>query len=421
MSLFEQILRSAQLPSARALLNALPPIDPVLQKHGLRYNIYRKLLYDPFVFGCVETRRCALESFITQLDRNAPSRSIKVAEAVLNHINLTHFASQCFDAVLFGFSVLEITWQQQSSLILPVKVEAKPQEFFSFSNSGDFQIILDNQPISAEQFPYKFILVQHRPSFLNPYGDALLSRTFWPVTLKRAAQRFWALFIEKYGIPFLLIHHPPNLQDQEVEEIVQKAASTVQDAIVAVPEGSRIEIIESQKTSSSQIFADFKQECDAEIAITILGHTGAARSTPGRLGSEHAALEVKQDRTYADARIVQNALNTLLRFTAELNNTQPVRASLVPPKEIDTIALSERDARLSQMIQFTASYFQKTYKLDPEDFTIAGEPQQFAAEPPDILHTEAETITINGEFLARDLAAKLESAYWDAYNSDPAQ
>ena len=45
----------------------------------------------------------------------------------------------------------------------------------------------------------KFILIQNRPSYANPYGSKLFYKLYWPVTFKRNGLRWWTQFIEKSG------------------------------------------------------------------------------------------------------------------------------------------------------------------------------------------------------------------------------
>ncbi len=50
----------------------------------------------------------------------------------------------------------------------------------------------------------KFIIFQNNATYENPYGDAVLSKCYAPVKLKKGGMELWVRYIEKYSIPYLI-------------------------------------------------------------------------------------------------------------------------------------------------------------------------------------------------------------------------
>ena len=62
-----------------------------------------------------------------------------------------------------------------------------------------------------------------------------------------------------------------------------------------------------RKAASFQTFSELKNWCDDEATEVVLGHTSGTKGTPGKLGGEDMANEVKHEIVESDARVQDEA------------------------------------------------------------------------------------------------------------------
>ncbi len=173
-----------------SLWNLLPNPDVVLKKSGKTLADYRELLYDPHTSACEQSRKSgtlALEWTLQadESDRNAAQMQARVHEC-LERLNLYNVIEQMLDAPFFGMQPLEVLWDVQDGLVLPSAVVGKPPEWFAFDAQNVLRLkTRDNFLEGIELPPYRFLVVQHRPTYINPYGVAVLARVWWAQFFKR--------------------------------------------------------------------------------------------------------------------------------------------------------------------------------------------------------------------------------------------
>src|SRR5690606_35806570 len=100
----------------------------------------------------------------------------------------------------------------------------------------------------------------------------VLSRCFWPVSFKRGGMRMFAVFLEKYGMPFVFGKLPRGAKPEDHDDLLAKLSNMVQDAVATGPDDSSIDIIESKATNPGDLHEKFLQRCDNAITKAILGN-----------------------------------------------------------------------------------------------------------------------------------------------------
>ncbi|EKD68586.1 MAG: hypothetical protein ACD_47C00537G0001, partial [uncultured bacterium] len=117
----------------------------------------------------------------------------------------------------------------------------KPPEWFYFSQQNEL-LFRSKANITGEAIPpKKFLLPVHQWSYNNPYGMALLSSCFWPVTFKKGGLKFWVMFTEKYGMPFIIAKQPRGIGEDETTKILEMLDNMVQDAIAVIPDDTTLD------------------------------------------------------------------------------------------------------------------------------------------------------------------------------------
>ena len=116
-----------------ALSNWLPNPDPVLKKLGRDITIYKDLLSDPHVRGCVKNRKAGVLKLNWSIDRErSRSPQAEILEKLFQSFNMTAIISEMLDAAQFGFQPVEVMWAEKNGFLLPVNLIGKPPEWFNF-------------------------------------------------------------------------------------------------------------------------------------------------------------------------------------------------------------------------------------------------------------------------------------------------
>ena len=371
----------------------LPNPDPVLKALGQDIKIYRQLYADAHVGGCIRRRKGSVKALEWGLDKGkAKSRIAAIIEGVFANLPITRILSEMHDAAFYGYQPLEVMWEVKNGLIIPVDIVGKPPEWFCFDPDNQLRMRTKQAPISGELLPErKFLLPRQDPSYDNPYGVADLSRCFWPATFKKGGLKFWVQFTEKYGSPWVVGKHPRSASTKETDELLDSLEAMVQDAVAAIPDDSSITIMEAAgKAGSADVYERLLTFCRAEISIALLGQNQTTESSSNR-ASATAGIEVTKDIRDADAEMIADAMNQLIRWICDINFGDVDRPtfSMWEQEEVDKVK-AERDKLLKDAgANFTQSYFVRAYGLEQSDVA------ELPSAPNDQATNFAEADTMN--------------------------
>ena len=245
----------------------------------------------------------------------------------------------------------ECLWAIDDGKVVIDKIKVRKQRRFGFNPKMELRLKTTSQPLGEALPDRKFWTFScGADNDDDPYGVGLAHWLYWPVFFKRNDIKFWLMFLEKWGQPTAKGTYPASSQQAERERLLQALAAISTDAGIIVPEGMEIDLIEAARTGT----ADYKELCDrmdAAISKVVIGHTGSSDATPGRLGGEDNAQEVRGDLIKADADLICESFNqTVVRWLTEWNfgpDVAPpeVWRKIEPPEDIDKHA--ERDVKLS--------------------------------------------------------------------------
>ncbi len=352
----------------------LPDPDPVLKKQGKDIRVYKELLCDPHVWACVQSRKAGVLSLEWEIDRGKDkTQQSQFVEDFFKSIDLHSVISEILNASLFGFQPLEIIWKKQGNMILPSEIKAKPPEWFCFDDDNKLKF-RTKENYNGEELPdRKFLCPQSNPSYENPYGERTLSRVLWPVGFKKGGLKFWVIFTEKYGMPFLVGKHPRGTSKEDTDNLADMLEAMVQDAIAVIPDDSSVEIMEAAKASSADVFDRLIDKMNAEISKAILGQTLTTElGSGGSLAASKTHMEVRKDIIDADKKVVERTLNQLIHWIYEINfNEKDIPSFELYEEEDVDLTLSQRDKTLADTgVKFTKEYFMKTYGFENEDIEV---------------------------------------------------
>jgi len=357
----------------------LPNPDPILKKQGKDITVYTELLSDAHLGGCVSSRKSGVKSLEWGIDRGkAKSRQAKLIEDVFNNLNLERIIGEILEAILFGYQPLEVMWEKIGNYILPKDVIGKPPEWFVFNQENELRFRTRDNYINGEELPEKkFLIPRNNATYQNPYGFPELSRCFWPITFKRGGLKFWVVFTEKYGMPFLVGKHPRGITKEETDDLADMLEKMVQDAIAVIPDDSSVDIKEaSSKGASADIYANLLEFCKTEVSIAILGQNLTTEVKGGSYAAVKSHMAVRKDIINSDKKLVERTFNDLIKWIFEINFTSGERPifSMWEEEDVDK-DLADRDKTLMDMgqIKFTKKYYMKTYGFEDEDIEVTME------------------------------------------------
>lgn len=367
----------------------LPNPDPILKKFGNDISIYKDLLSDPMVAGCVRDRKSAVTKLNFFLDNEGIEQSIyDFFTNMFKKYELTENISSILDAFLFGYQPCEILYDYENEHIVAKALIPKPPEWFRFDTNGKLRFLSKNNPLEGEIVPDdKFVIATQDTTYNNPYGVADLSKCFWPVSFKRGGYKFWITFCEKYGIPHIIGKLPRSAEESLYKELLSKLENMIQDAVAVIPDDSSVEYhTEASNSGSVEVFEKLRKAMNDDIALALVGQT--LTTDIGDRGSRAAAethFKILESITEADKKIIEKTYNKLIKIIGKLNfpgAKLPV-FKLYKEEDID-LDLSERDLNLAntKMIMFTKEYFKRKYGFLDDEFEVLNpsipQPQQFS-------------------------------------------
>lgn len=370
-SLFQEIATRGASIDFFSLGMYLPDPDPVLKKMGKDQKVYKELTTDARVGSNMASRKAGVLSMEWGIDRGkAKSRHAKPVEQLFARLKVNRILQQVLDAVFFGYQPLEVLWENREGMIVPRDIVAKPREWFCFSEGNELLLRTKENYNGIPVPERKFLCPVYNSSYENPYGERTLSRVFWPVTFKKGGLKFWVNFVERFGTPWVIGKLPRGTDKAKIDDLADMLEAMVTDAVAVIPDDSSVEIIEAAgKSASSDLHRSLVEWCNSEISTAILGHAGASESTPGKLGGEDTAGDVKQELVDGDRNLAVETINTLIGWIHELNFGvgEPPSFSLWQEEDVDT-ELAERDKTLSETgVKFSKKYFTKAYGFEEDD------------------------------------------------------
>lgn len=293
----------------------LTPQDSVLQARGAgNYQIYREVLRDTQVASTLSQRRLAVVAKPWEVEAGG-KRAIDKAAAEflkeqLQRVNWDRTTAGMLYGVFYGYAVAEMLWGREGRYITIDAIKVRDRRRFAFDGDMNLRLMTMNRTMPGELLParkfWSFCTGADHDD--EPYGLGLAHWLYWPVFFKRAGIKFWMIFLEKFGQPTAKGSYPSSATAEEKTRLLSALQAINTDAGVIIPEGMMIELIEAARSGTAD-YTELHDRMDAAISKVVLGHTGSSDATPGRLGGESNARDVRQELVKADADLVCESFN----------------------------------------------------------------------------------------------------------------
>lgn len=375
--------KSAEASAFAAIVGALPNPDMILKKQSKTIEVYRELLYDAQVSSCVDSRKAGTLALEWEFNKGAVQDEVTAfVKKCFKDIPMYDVIGEILDAPVFGYQVLESYFVPKDGQVSLSAIVGKPQEWFSFGKMNELRFITADNLNGEIVDIRKFTVATHKASYVNPYGQSILAKCFWPLTFKKNGLKFWMRFTEKFGMPFLHGTLPRGADDDEKEELLATLDEFVQDGVAVLPEDAVLKMMDAQRYGSTDLYERVIKYCDSQISKAILSHSAGVDSTPGQLGNENGSLVVREDIVQADKRIVEAAINSVIRNLVKLNfgdNAPPPVFEMFEKTDVN-MNLATRDALLGEKlgVQYSVGYLEREHGYQSGDIVKVGLP---AAQP----------------------------------------
>lgn len=283
--------------------------------------------------GILSTRKLAVSGLSWEiLPASESAEDKKIAAAAIELIEYQESFEDCIldmlDAVGKGFAVQEILWEMSEGQVWVKSLEWVHQRRFTFNSPKALlkvpNLLTDAQPSYGEELiPNKFVLHKYKArSGATPRGGILRPCAFMYL-FKNYDIKDWVIFNELFAVPMRVGKYKPEAGQADKDALKQAVFNLGVDAAAVISDNTLIEILETKLRGDSGTFTSLAEFCDKAMSKGVLGHTGSAESTSGKLGGEEASENVRQDLVEADAKAVMRTVKMQILTPWALFNYGP--------------------------------------------------------------------------------------------------
>lgn len=278
-----QVRSDGILDLANFVAEVVPAPDSVLASLGGDLREYGMLRRDDQVAALMQQRQDKLVEAEWEVipGGDAPA-DVAAADFLREQLTGFNFDAACrkmHGSLLYGYGVAECLWGRDGSRITLRDIRVRAPWRFGFAKDRQLKLLVESRwlPMPSRKF---WLVTWGAEDDDNPYGMGLGHQLWWPVYLKRNGARFWAAYLDRFGVPTTKAVYPSDESDAENEkrkkDALAAALSLRSEGAVALPEGFDVSLVESTSRGSGD-FKDFLAYWDDAIAKIILSQTGTSR------------------------------------------------------------------------------------------------------------------------------------------------
>lgn len=371
-------------------IKQLPNPSLVLKKKSALIDLFDKIAIHQDIFPQLISYRDALSGLEInfQQARKGGAKSPSGNQAIIDWFEsfFDQFDSWTFmrNAVVsrdYGFVVMEITeYGEFDGKIVPVKVEIAPHKYFFFDRDRVLRMSSTTNRDGIDvmnEWPNKFILVQHEPTLMNPYGIGLLDIAYWMAVGLNGNFEFMLQFAEEDGRDKWLGKYPPGSKDQDISDLLNMLVQLRNNGVAAIPEGTNIESMKNTgRSSTTSLYKDIDEILRRKVEKLWTG-TDLTMQVEGKGGysSSQSGLDIREDAVESGKRLCLSAVNQLVAIVQNLNGMTVERL----PMRLQSPRKISKDAAEIDQIYFNAG-LKPTKELllkrgyAEEDFILSNEP-----------------------------------------------
>lgn len=264
-------------------------------------------------------------------------------------IRFVNFLSDIIEAEIQGVSLFEKVFRYESGklwlneiILIPnhlvVYDDINDEYKFLDSSSNDAMLLrslgwmglndrIDLSQISTIDIDPEKILEVHsldgnaNNGFLNGFTDSLI----WCYFFKSFSLKDWSIFLELYAMPGRIGKYDSLMTQKKDLDDFQKAVENFGALYWAViNKDNNIELLDSNKTASSQVYETFINYWDTKSSIRVLGNNITTEIKKyGSYSAVIGAKAVSDEIADSDILLVEDTVNVLIESLIRLNYSNP--------------------------------------------------------------------------------------------------
>lgn len=348
--------------------------DTILQREGGHdLKLYDSLLDDDVAASAFQQRRLAVISRDWEVEPGDESAAAQeAADHLRDQLKNVGWDGIC-DKMLFGrwygYAVGELMFEvgpdgkyRIADILVP------DRKAFAFTNAGELRLKTVENPQGEALPPNKFWAFRCGASHdFTPYGTGLAHWVYWPVWFKKNVIKFWAVYLEKFGMPTTLGTFPHGADAEVMDKTLEAAKAVASDRAVAKPDDVQIELL-AEGRSSNDSYLQFVGEMNDAVLRIILSQTGTSKSEAQGLGGSQSDVmkDVRDEVVKSDSDLLHESFNRgPVRWLTEWNfgkDVAPPRVYRKLEEEDDLDTIASRDQTLKALgWERTPESFADTY------------------------------------------------------------
>lgn len=270
---------------------------------------------DPHLFSQLQTRKNAvtgLDYEVIPFDSDDP-RDKEIAEFVEAQLGgiegFEDIMLDLLDAIGKGFAVSEIMWSYDEGHVVVDDIRSRHQKRFFWDSIDDsFKMRTREAPEGIELPKNKFIVHKYKARSGHPSRAGVLRVVAWMYLFKNYTLKDWVAFCEVFGMPLRLGKYQPGASEDDKRALMQALVAIGADAAGIFPDGTAIEFVNTEKTSSTDLYERLARYCDEQVSKAILGQTLTSDSGGGSYAQSKTHNDVRHDLTVADCKAIAATL-----------------------------------------------------------------------------------------------------------------
>lgn len=328
----------------------------------------------PHYAGVLGTRKRAVIGLQRMVESASDDpRDVELRDAIETHIVKSpafgRLLAALLDGLSKGFAVAEIRWDtgqtpwapRDRSRLERAYTWRDPRYFIYDRITGrELRLLDESAPFEGLPLaPWRFIV--HEPSLKMglPIRNGLARLVAVSYMCATFTLEDWLAFAEVFGMPLRVGRYPDRYVDDTsaeakaaIDTLIRAVSGLGSDAAAVLPESMRIDFqAAGSGAGGADLFEKLADRLDKLISKAVLGRSDAADATPGKLGGEQYASDVRRDILESDAEELSNTLNEqLVQPFIALNFGPQSRYPLIQLRVPDQEDLAGLVAMLKEMV-----------------------------------------------------------------------
>lgn len=281
---------------------------------------------DTHLFSQMQTRKLAVTGLDWEVQPfSKDDRDKEIADFVDEQLksieNFDNVLIDMLDAIGKGISIMELSWAVEDGHNVIDDIEyVHPKKLIWDGTTDEMKVCTKDFPSGIELPENKFVVHRYKAKSGHPSRAGVMRVVSWMYLFKNYDIKDWVSFCEVFGMPLRLGKYDASASEDDKRQLMEAIISLGTDAAGIVPSSTMIEFIESNKTTSVEIYEKLARYCDEQMSKAILGQTLTSDSGGGSYAQSKTHNDVRHDLTVADAKALAVTIRRdIIRPLVEFN------------------------------------------------------------------------------------------------------